>query len=355
MRRWLVAGLLLAASFGAAACPLCLGAFRSSTADQLVEVRQAVLADPSADGRTFRVAAVVKGERPANGVIAAAAVDRRADPAGAAKGTLLFVRDAGWSMWQAVGAASVENASWLRKIAAGKRSTDMSPEDWQARVALMLPYLESHEPLVAQVAYGELAAAPYTSLLAMKSRISAAAVRKWLADPSLAQRESMYLLLLGVAGDARDAAAIERRLDAAHAASDATSLGSLIAADLQLRGPGRLAWVEENYLLDRRRSSAEIDAALLALSVQGNASAAIPRERVIATYRKFMSARPDIAGYVARDLAAWQYWDAVPEYIALLKSNTPQQYPSKIAIVAYLRQSPNAGALDLSTAAVSPH
>jgi hypothetical protein len=63
----------------------------------------------------------------------------------------------------------------------------------------------------------------------------------------------------------------------------------------------------------------------------------------------FMTEHKDVAGYVAQDLAAWQYWDAVPEYVALLNSGVKQQYPSYIAIIAYLRQSPagKSGNIDL--------
>ena len=40
----------------------------------------------------------------------------------------------------------------------------MNAEEWRARVALMLPYLENPEPLVAEIAYGEIASAPYSAL-----------------------------------------------------------------------------------------------------------------------------------------------------------------------------------------------
>ena len=82
--------------------------------------------------------------------------------------------------------------SWLRQIAAGKRSSDMSADEWRARVALMVPYLEHHEPLVAEIAYGELAAAPYAALLAAKPRLDAPAIRRWLADPR-AHGETTYV------------------------------------------------------------------------------------------------------------------------------------------------------------------
>jgi hypothetical protein len=222
-------------------------------------------------------------------------------------------------------------------------------------VSLALPYLENPEPLIAEIAYGELAAAPYGALLTAKPRLAAPAIRRWLADSKLAARRPLYLLLLGIAGDASDAAQIERRLDAAWPADGAAYIGSLIAADVQLRGPARMPWVEAEYLLNARRSPLEVEAALLALSVLGNANSANERERIIASYRKFMRARPDIAGYVARDFAAWGYWDAVPEYVALMKSSVRQQYPSRLAIIEYLHHSPNAQNLDLDLSPADAH
>ena len=148
------------------------------------------------------------------------------------------------------------------------------------------------------------------------------------------------MLLLGIAGDERDAAALEQQLDAAGQAGDATNLASMLTADLELRGPARMTWVEQKYLRDRARSAPEVEAALLALSVQGHTNAIIPRERVIQSYRVYINAHPENAGAVAPDLAAWQYWDAVPVYQALMKSGVRQQYPSMLAMLAYLRQSP---------------
>ena len=116
----------------------------------------------------------------------------------------------------------------------------------------------------------------------------------------------------------------------------------------ELRGAARVPWIEDRYLRDRSRPAPEISAALLALSVHGNASGVIPRERVIQSYRMFMKEHPETAGYVAKDLAAWQYWDAVTEYVALMKSDVRQQFPSRLATLAYLRQSPSAEARELA-------
>ena len=343
----LVAATLLFASVDLAACQLCIGAFRSSAADQLVEMPQAVLALPIANGSQYRVVEVIKGEQPAGKIIDVAAVQLKAPLDGSSK-TLLLVSDKGWPMWVSLGAIGTRHAGWLRGLAAGKRSIEMNEDEWRSRVALMQPYLEYREPLVAEIAYGELAAAPYTALLTLKPRLSAPAIRRWLVDPKLAERGPLYLLLLGIAGSAQDADALERHLEAAWQSADATNLGSMIAANLELRGPARLAWVDAKYMRDHQRSTRELEGVLLALSVHGNANAAIPRDRVIQSYRTFMLEHKDVAGFVAQDLAAWHYWDAVPEYVALMKSNVRQQYPSRVAVVAYLRQSPSGNIIDLA-------
>lgn len=342
--RALLAVVLLCVSAAAAACPICLGAGQDTKAAQLADAQQAVLAVATADPSRFRVVEVIRGERPAASTIEGGYPrNGPAMDASASKGqTLLLVRSDPLPGWVVLGAIGSEHSAWLRKLAVGKRSDEISAEEWRARVALVVPYLEKPQALVAEIAYGELAAAPYAAMRAAKPRLDARAVRAWLADPALAGRQRVYQLLQGVAGNAQDAAALEQRLEAAWQSRAAANLAAMLAADLELRGAARMAWVEEKYLRDRARSVPEIEAALLALSVQGNANAVIPRERVIQSYRMFIKERPEIAGYVAWDLAAWGYWDAVPEYIALMKrSDVRQQFPSRLAILAYLQQSPS--------------
>ena len=350
MTRGLLAVVLLCVSAAAAACPICLGAGQPSKAQELASAQQAVLAVPTAEASRFRVVEVIHGDRPSSSIVEGGYP--RYGPAAdatAPKGKpLLLVRTDPFPAWVILGAIGAEQSGWLRKLAAGKRFEDTSAEDWRARVALVLPHLENAEPLVAELAYGELAAAPYAAMRTAKPRLDVRAVRAWLRDPELAARYRLYFLLLGFAGDASDAAALDQRVEAAWRSGDATNLASMLAADLELRGVARMTWVEERYLRDRSRSAPEIAAALLALSVHGNANGVIPRERVIQSYRVFMKERREIAGYVAQDLAAWQYWDAVPEYVALMRSDVRQQFPSRLAILAYLRQSPSAEARELA-------
>ena len=77
---------------------------------------------------------------------------------------------------------------------------------------------DEHAPqrvLHGLIAYAECASAPYAALRMAKSRTDAKTLRRWLDDPKLSSRKPLYVLLLGIAGDASDARTIEAQLDAA--------------------------------------------------------------------------------------------------------------------------------------------
>ena len=125
---------------------------------------------------------------------------------------------------------------------------------------------------------------------------------------------------------------------------DGTSVWDAVHTFVRIPAAALVAFAALGGAPESWRVAAALLAGGVALSVHGNANGVIPRERVVQSYRVFMKEHPEIAGYVAQDLAAWQYWDAVPEYVALMKSEVRQQYPSRVAILAYLRQSPSAEA-----------
>jgi hypothetical protein len=253
-----------------------------------------------------------------------------------------------------------EYADWLRQLTAtflvkGDRpratwplsmqtSLGLSYAGWRQRIALALPYLENSDSLGARIAWGELARAPYATMDVARSRIDATAVESWLDDPKLVSRHAAYTLLLGFAGGAADAARLERRMEAALISHDTTNLAAMIGADLELRGPSRVGWVEATYFADRTRTMPEIEADLLALYVHGDANHTVPRERVIQAYRAFIREHPPMAGFVALQLADWKYWGVRAEYAALLQSNAIKDPASELAVVNYLQRAASARA-----------
>jgi hypothetical protein len=325
---------------------------------------RAVLAAPIAGTNTYRIVAVVKGEdalgsliaEPATVVNAAATV---VDEPASVGHPLLLVRESAASQWTSLGAIPVEDADWLRRIVATREVAGDRPRrtwplttatadalsyaGWRQRVALLAPYLENANPLAARLAWGELARAPYATLDATRSRVDPISVEAWLDDPKLAPRRAAYLTLLGFVGGPEDGAKLDRGIETALAAHDATDLAAMLAADLALGGPSRVDWIGARIFADRKSTMPEIEAALLALYVHGDADRTVPRARVIQAFRTFIKQRPAMAGFVAPQLAEWGCWDEVSDYSAIITSNPDMDPASQFAIRIYLKRASEVG------------
>jgi len=364
--RWARGGLaallvLMSAAF-AVACPLCYeAAQRTVTAGMQLDMADRVILaamDPSL--HRFRIVSVVKGKDAVDDLITAPLTGGADALSAGTHDPLLLIYDPVDSQWTSLGTIPVEFADWLRKLVAttlikGDRPrqpwpvtmqtpASLSYAGWRQRVALILPYLDNSNPLAARIAWGELARAPYPALDVARSHVDAATLASWLSDPKLASRHAACILLLGLTGSAADAEHLENQIETAWNAHDTTNLAALIGADLELRGPSRIDWIESKYFADRNRTLPEIEAALLALNVHGDANRTVPRERVIQAYRFFIRERPPMSGFVAPQLADWNYWDATADYEALLNAKTLKDPASEFAVVTYLRRAASAKA-----------
>ncbi|CAN7184601.1 hypothetical protein [Mesorhizobium sp. LjNodule214] len=353
------------------ACAICFSGTVITPGQKLDSADQAVLAVPSSDRGGFRVIGVVKGNVAADEAIAESTVSLGVAklvmpldggtavaklPATAVGRPVLLVRNRTSETWTSIGTIGAEYAGWLRQLAATKHGGDNRPAklwpskvmawsslteaEWQERVAVVVPYLEAAEPLAVEIAYGELKRAPYKAMRTLKPELEAAKIRIWINDPKLSSRLSVHTLLLGIAGDQNDAAELEKLINQALLARDTANLSAMLAADLELRGPSRLDWLHATFFADRQRTLPEIDAALLALSVQGEADAAVPREQVIEAYRSFINARKPMAGFVAMELANWEAWDATADYVDIIRSKAVKDPAGQFAILSYLKSSP---------------
>ncbi|MEQ1951444.1 hypothetical protein [Mesorhizobium sp. CN2-181] len=353
------------------ACAICFSGTVVTPGQKLDSADQAVLAVASADGSSFRVVAVVKGDVALDASIAQLDVSLGAaelvmsmdgqtavqKPSAAnVDQPLLLLRSRTSEMWTSLGSIGEQYADWLRQLAATKHGSGDQPvrlwpskvmawspltdTEWQERLALVWPYADDGQTLAAEIAYRELLRAPYKAMRTLKPRIEVEVLRSWIADPNLSPRRSVYTLLLGVAGDQDDATDLEKRIDQALLVRDATNLSAMLAADLELRGPSRLDWLHTTFFVDRQRTLPEIDAALLALSVHGEADAAIPREEVVEAYRAFINERRPMAGFVATELANWEAWEATRDYVDIIRSKDVKDPAGQFAILSYLKSSP---------------
>jgi len=331
--RWLLAFTIAWLVADASACPICAIRTTVTMGDQLVGADRVLLV--VRDGPEWATEARIKGFRsaPPEGM-----------PPAPARGTVLVARGSDTGRWTVLGPVGITHVPLLRRVSDGKRLEAMTPADWRERVQLFAPYLEHEERLLAELAYDEIARAPYAAMRTLQPTLDPARIRAWLANPHLSHRVSLYTLLLGVAGGAESTDLVKSGIVQRRQQHSADNLAALLGADLEMRSTAALVDVERNYLADTTRELPEVQAALLALSVQGNADAVVPQSQIVATYRRMITQRHPLSGLAAGDLADWKVWDVTPDYVALLQSPDALHPASRFAIVMYLLRSPHPAA-----------
>jgi hypothetical protein len=315
------------------ACPICSGNLPTLTLLQhLINSDRAVIAR-SLGGRDFEVIEPIKPlpALPAVGARAAAADkpgsklrDLRFIPGEdiprASGGSYLLLLQALGGGWMNAGPVPAGAANDVRRLVGAKRSSDMTLADWRSRVVMLAPMLEHPVPVLATTTYAEIARAPYDAMRSTRGHVRPSDLRVWLADPGRATRRPLYWLLYGINAGPGEAREIAGRVDRLAAKGGLEDLASLLAADLEAGGAARRAVLRRTYLEQSTRSIPELQEAILAFTVHADAGDAALRRETAETFGRLVRKHRALGGLVAADLARWQYWDAVPDYIALLRS-----------------------------------
>jgi hypothetical protein len=114
----------------------------------------------------------------------------------------------------------------------------------------------------------------------------------------------------------------------------------MLAALVALREGAGLAWLEQQFLTSPSTPDAQVQAALLALSVHGADGVAISKDQIVAAYGRFIARNPQRAGFVASDLANWGRWEFAEAFGKALRSGEAQVFASRYAMVFYLLRNP---------------
>jgi hypothetical protein len=343
----MLAGLV--ATTSALACQICLDPSRASLVQALELRSDAVLAKREiAGGITHIVVDTVIGTLEPGSRIEASSLRSAPVPVRESTGVLLL-RDTPDSDWRHVAVIQRHHIELLREFAAMTPTAHMGFADWLQRTRYFIGLLDHEDPLLAETAYLEIARAPYSAIRTLGSHIPPGQLAAWLDTPTN-YREPLYLLLLGVAGDPRAAATLEMWRRAALAQHNPEPVAAVVTGLLEIHGEEWLQQVFDEYLsADAPVSLPEIQAVLLALSVQGGADSHITQSRIIDIYARFIDQRPALAGFVTPDLIEWGNWTLTECLLGTLETDTPSHPASRFLINRYLAQARDKYSTDSST------
>ena len=213
------------------------------------------------------------------------------------------------------------------------------PKEGGDRLVYFQDFLEDADESLTRDAYDEFAKAPYAAVKELKGRLKHDKILEWIKNPKVpASRRRLYLTLLGVHNDPKDAAVLEEMLRSSDREGKA-GLDALIAAYLTLRGADGLPLVEELFLKNKQAEYTDTYAAIMALRFHGQEEKAIPRERLLSALRHMLD-RPQLADLIIPDLARWEDWSAMDRLVKLFKEADDESSWVRVPVINYLRACP---------------
>ncbi len=213
------------------------------------------------------------------------------------------------------------------------------PKEPMQRLEFFLAYLEHKESMLARDAYDEFAKAPYGDIRKLKEKFDRPQLIEWIKDTSLPpDRKRLYLVMLGVVNNAKDADLLESLLRSEDENKRA-GLDAMIACYLTLRGADGLKLVDELFLANKKSQYADTYAAIMALRFHGTEGDTIEKEQVLKSMRLILE-RPELADLVIPDLARWEDWTQIDKLAELFKTADDKSSWVRVPVINYLRACP---------------
>lgn len=213
------------------------------------------------------------------------------------------------------------------------------PQDRAARLAVLQPYLEDKDPLIAIDAYNEFAIAPYEALKQLRPKMNRQQLRAWVRDERISpNHRKLYLTMLGICGTEADASLLQSLLIDTNGNTGA--LDSLVAGYLVLRGSEGLPLVEKTFLVSPNATYVDTFAAVQGLRITEQLTDRISRQRLAQSLRLVLE-RGDVADLVIPDLARWQDWQSLDRLVRLFHEAPPASRSAvRTSVLRYLLACP---------------
>jgi hypothetical protein len=346
--------LLLLSISRISACFVCVAEpMESALIRELQGSEELVLAYPTKDGDegTFKVTKVLRSNARSKAgigigtsigdVVEADLPLFSVDGGKIGRATVLLTRNRGSKVWIIrAPASSPEQTDFFDEVLSEMSAGAGDVLDEINRAVFFIAYLHHEDPLLAKAAAAELAKMPYPVMKRVRTKLDVQKIRQELAKQGLVKRRAFFQTLLGLCGEPQDRAWVRTAVENTWQRRGAKNLGSLLTAYLELAGDMGFDEIERRYLLDRERTLPEIEAALAALRVHGNANQAVVRARVIKAFRLMFDEREPLVFLIIGDLARWGDWDSKERLVELVKRRGAESRELRQQVEQYIIQCP---------------
>lgn len=332
-----LAWILIFLSNYSSACQVCVALPKKTLADKLLEAEQVILARENPEQPFhFITTEILKGSEINSPIDAFLNSHHKRQLKKYPEHAILLVKKQGSKEWVPIGITNKEFSRVVRRIIS--LSDDWKPMETnnRQRVFEFSQYLKSEDGRLRELAYLEIARAPYGLIKNVSASVPLPLAREVLDDSFYYEWQRLAILLLGFSNESADKARIKERIEMAHKYIFTKHLDAWLIAYIEVGRKNAIEQITTFYIKRRARKSDELIDVLAALTVQGNDKPAL-RDEIITAYGELLKYYPELAVKIIHNLISWQRWELTEELKAIRVSMGKKQPLSSYQLDRYLR------------------
>jgi hypothetical protein len=241
--------------------------------------------------------------------------------------------------WRALGMAGREYQSVMRQVVQWDKGSKTPAE----RAMFFAHYLRHEDRRLAELAFLEVARAPYATLRDLKASVARDDIYRIVNDLFHVEWHGLYILMLGKSDRPEDIAFVREKLKTAAKYGLTINLAAYATALIEMTGADGVTQLAEEYFVEPGRSNAELIEIVKALSIQGTGGAVELRAAIVDAYGRLLAHHPKLAGYVANDLFDWKVVRFVPRLREILNAGVGLDEASQFAVAVFLSSADEGG------------
>jgi len=338
VRYLLLAAITVSGLVGSAhACSICIAYPQQSAADVLIESPCVVLAreDP-AQPFSYAPLEVLRASDDMGHIDLLLDSQTRRILSSDPGRVVVLARDGKDSRWRNLGVADAAYVAVVRRLVAFAPQW-RGPQGNAQRVEFFLPLFGHENAKIHELAYLELARAPYGTIQRLARAVPRESIEQILRNPIYIEWRPLAILLLAQSPEATDKQYILESFRSAERIGLTRNLAAWAAASIELQGADAVSFIQRCYFRDPDRKRDELVEVVKAMSMHGTEGRTELRDQIVSCYDVLLDVHPQMIEYIVKDLIAWKRPELTQRISNIEAKGAKLDFAAKKAIRQYLR------------------
>jgi hypothetical protein len=218
---------------------------------------------------------------------------------------VVLARNSDGTSWHSLGVADAEFIAIVRRLLVFAPQWQ-GPQGKSQRVEFFLPLLGDENPTIRELAYLELARAPYDTIKRLAPAVPRDRIEPILREPIFIEWRPLAILLLAQSPVAADKQYIIDSLQAAERIGLTRNLAAWAAASIEVQGADAVTYINRCYFANPDRKSDELIEVVKATSLHGTEGRIELRDQIVSSYDTLLNVHPSMLEYIVKDLINWE-------------------------------------------------